>query len=502
MLEDDQLVELFVERPESERMVGSLFKGVVRRVMVGMSAAFVDIGWSQDAFLHFSDLGGGNELLKVLNGEEPKKGNGDEVHGNRRRWEGSNLKVGDEIVVQVVKEPIGRKGPRVSTQIAIPGRLIVLVPNESYIGISRKIQDYREKKRLRQISSHNCPEGFGMIVRTQAEGRSEDAIKADIDRVYKSWKKILKTLKGIKSPGLVFRDMSMASSIIRDLFSPEISSLVVDYRKLYREIIDYIQDVAPSLTERIKLYKDRAPIFDHYGIESVIERSLMRKIWLNGGGYIYIDPTEALVAIDVNSGRFIGKKDHEENSLKVNLKASKEICRQLRLRDVGGIIVIDFIDMADEKNRKKVFDEMRKEMRMDRSKWDIAPITPFGLMEMTRQRIRPSLLYTFREPCPNCEGTGLVSSMETVVTSIERWIKRFVSVTRERRLALTVNPSVQAYLTGGIQSRLARIMWANKIFITLHGDEEIRFDEFKGYSYRQKADVTEKFLSSNVTANP
>ncbi len=499
MLEDDQLVELFVERPESERMVGSLFKGIVRRVMVGMSAAFIDIGLSQDAFLHFSDLGGGNDLLRVLDGEDHKAGDGEEVHGNRRRWDGGNLKVGDEIVVQVVKEPIGRKGPRVSTQIAIPGRLIVLIPNESYVGVSRKIQDYREKKRLRQISSHSCPKDFGIIVRTQAEGRSENAVKADIERVSRSWKKITKTLKSMKGTGLVYRDMSMASSIIRDLFSPEMNSLVVDYRKLYREILEYIEDVAPSLTDKIQLYRDRTPIFDFYGIESVIERSLMRKIWLNGGGYIYIDPTEALVAIDVNSGRFVGKKDHEENSLKVNLKAAKEICRQLRLRDVGGIIVIDFIDMADDKNRKKVFDEMRKEMRMDRSKWDIAPISPFGLMEMTRQRIRPSLLYTFREPCPHCEGTGLVSSMETVVTSIERWIKRYISVTRERRLSLTVNPRVHAYLTGGIQSRIARIMWANKIFITLHSDEEIRFEEFRCYSYRQKADVTENFLSSNVT---
>ncbi len=491
LLEDDQLVELFVERPENERMVGNIHKGVVRKVMVGMSAAFIDIGWSQDAFLHFSDIGTGNELAQVLGEEE------DEAREHRRRWDGANLKVGQEILVQVVKEQIGRKGPRVSSQISLAGRFLVTVPNENYIGVSRKIRSFPEKKRLRQIAGRICPKGFGLIIRTLAETKSESTLKTDLDRCLKNWNKILTMLKSQKGPGLIYRDMSMASSVIRDLFSPEVNSLMVDSRKHFREIVKYVQDVAPSLVEKIKLYSDKLPIFDKYGIEAEIEKSLTRKIWLTGGGYLFFDQTEALTAIDVNSGRFMGRKDHEDNSLKVNLRACKEICRQLRLRDMGGIIVIDFIDMGEERNRQRVFEEMRKELRMDRAKWDIAPISPFGLMEMTRQRIRPSLLYTFREPCPHCDGTGLVPSMETAVTTLERWIKRFASQTGERRLGLVVNPVVKEFLSGGLGSRIAKIMWNNRVFITLEVDEAMKIEEFRGYSYKRKRDVTEDFLVIN-----
>jgi len=495
LLEDDQLVEVFVERPENERMVSSLYKGVVRRVMIGMSAAFVDIGESQDAFLHFSDLGGGNDIFQKAH----SKGLDTSHHldENRKRWEGADLKPGQEVLVQIIKEPIGTKGPRVSSQLSLPGRFLVLVPNESYFGVSRKIRGGHEKKRLRQIANRITPKGFGLIIRTLAETKSETTLKADLDRCIKSWKKILNVLKTKKNPGLIYRDMTMASSVIRDLFSPEVNSLVIDSRKQYREIMAYVRDVASNLTNKIQLYSDRMPIFDKYGIESEIEKSLSRRIWINGGGYLYFDQTEALIAIDVNSGRFVGKKDHEDNSLKVNLKAAREICRQLRLRDIGGIIVIDFIDMMEVRNRESVFDEMRKAMRMDRAKWDIAPISPFGLLEMTRQRIRPSLLYTFREPCPHCNGTGLIASMETVVTSLERWVKRFASRTHERRLGLVVNPRVKSYLTGGIRSRIARIMWNNRVFITMETDEEMKIDQFRGYSYKQKLDVTSDFLTNH-----
>ncbi|MFH0765344.1 MAG: Rne/Rng family ribonuclease [Calditrichota bacterium] len=496
LLEEDQLVELFVERPENERMVGSLYKGVVRRVMVGMSAAFVDIGWSQDAFLHFSDVGGGGELLDSVMGDEPDEVDED---SSRKRYEGADLKVGEEIIVQVIKEPIGRKGPRVSSQVSLPGRSLVLIPNETYVGVSRKIPDFKEKRRLKQIAGHIKPKGFGVIIRTLAEGKTEEVLRADLERTLKTWLRIERDIKDRKGPGLVYQDLSMASSILRDLFSPEVNSLIVDSRKLYREMRQYLEDVSSNLQDKVQLYKERAPIFDAYGIENEIEKCLMRKIWLNGGGYIYFDATEALVAIDVNSGRFVGKKDHEENSLKVNLKAAREICRQLRLRDVGGIIVIDFIDMSDERNRRKLFEEMRRALRMDRAKWDIAPISPFGLMEMTRQRIRPSLLFTFREPCPHCEGTGMVSSLETVITILERWIKRFASHSREHRLALTVNPRIKNYLTGGISSRIARIMWSNRIFITLQEDDILKVDEFRCYSYKQKREVTADYLHGKMS---
>jgi ribonuclease G len=495
LLEDDQLVEVFVERPENERMVGSLYKGIVRKVMVGMSAAFVNIGFQQDAFLHFSDIGGGDNYS--MDGVEKDNENG-KSHHSRKRWEKPDIKTGQEILVQIIKEPIGTKGPRVSSQISMPGRFLVLVPNEAFMGVSRKIRSFQEKKRLRQVARRICPKEYGLIIRTQAETKSEDVLRADLDRCIKSWRKVLAGLKTQKEPGLVYRDMSMASSVIRDLFTPEVNSLVIDSRKQYREILSYIKDVAPNLANKILLHSDRIPIFDKFGVELEIEKSLMRKIWLNGGGYLYFDQTEALIAIDVNSGRFVGKRDHEDNSLKVNLKAGREICRQLRLRDIGGILVIDFIDMAFQSNRDRLFEEMRQALRMDRAKWDIAPISAFGLMEMTRQRIRPSLLSTFREPCPKCEGTGLVPSMETVVTFLERWIKRFGSHTHERRLGLVLNPKVKNYLSGGINSRIARIMWNNRVFITMEVDEDMKIDDFRGYSYKQKRDVTSDFLVNNI----
>jgi ribonuclease G len=495
LLEDDQLVELYVERPENERMVGSLYKGVVRKVMVGMSAAFIDIGLAQDAFLHFSDVGGGNEIIRILKGSSLEA---EEERNRNRRWEGQDLKVGQEILVQVIKEPIGRKGPRVSSQVSLPGRYLVLVPNESYIGVSRKIVSFKEKRRLKGMGAAVRPKGFAIIVRTVAETKSEADMRADVQRVIKDWQRIERTLKEQKGPGLVYRDMSMASSIIRDLFTPDVSSLVVDSRKMHKEIVSYVEDVAIGLRDKIILHKDRLPIFDKYGVEAEIEKSLAHKVWLTGGGYIFFDSTEALVAIDVNSGGFMGNRDHEDNSLKVNLRAAREISRQLRLRDIGGIIVIDFIDMSDERNRRKVFEEMRHALRMDRSKWDLAPISPFGLMEMTRQRIRPSLVSTLREPCPLCDGTGLVPSMETVVTSLERWIKRFTSQTHEHRLIITVNPQVKAFLTGGLRSRIARIMWSNRLFITLNTDESLRLSEFRAESLKQKKDVTAEYMTGNI----
>lgn len=496
LLEDKILVELFVERPENERMVGSLYKGVVRKVMAGMSAAFIDIGEPKDAFLHFSDVGAGSVITNILD-----KGGIDRANiqdHDRQKWiDPARMKVGEPILVQVIKEQIGHKGPRVSSQVTLPGRLMVLVPYESYIGISRKIRDFRETKRLRQIANKLCVTNFGLIIRTVAGNKTEDVLSSDLNRALKTWHRIERDLKKQDSPGLIYRDLTMASTTIRDLFTSDVSSLFVDSRKLFKEIVNYLKDVAPHLANSVKLYTERVPIFDKFGIETEIEKCLSRKIWLSGGGYIYFDATEALVAIDVNSGRFAGKSNHEENALKVNLKAAKEICRQLRLRDVGGIIVIDYIDMIEEKNRKKVLDEMVNAMQADRSKWDIAPLSPFGLMEMTRQRVRPSLLYTFREPCPNCDGTGLVSSIETVVTIIERWIKRFTSNTRERRLILSVHPRIKAYLTGGLTSRIARVMWANRVFITLNEDEMLKLEEFRTYSVKQKKDVTEYYMASS-----
>ncbi len=488
LLEDNQLVELFVERARHERTVGNIYKGRVKKVAWSMRAAFVDIGWEQDAFLHFSDMA--EELEQMDNDIDDGNGGGRRIGRSDRKI---NLQTGQEILVQIVKEPLGSKGPRVTSQVSLPGRLVVLVPYQEHIGVSRRIPDMREKRRLKAIALKIKPKGFGMIVRTIAEGREFEAMKADMETQLKLWKKLESKPLKEPPPSLVFKDMSLASSVIRDLFSKDINSLVVDSKRLFREIQKYLQIVAPFLLERVSYYSLRKPIFDHFQIETEIEKSLQRKVWLTGGGYLISEQTEALVSIDVNSGRFMGHKDHEETSLKVNLKAAREICRQLRLRDLGGIIVIDFIDMWDEKNRRRVYDEMKKELRKDRARTDMSPISQFGLLEMTRQRIKPSLISTYNEPCPKCKGTGMVASMETVYTQLERFVKRFHSRSREKMMELTVNPKVYEYLSTGIQSPIRQIMLKNLVLIKLKKDDMLKIDEFNCYSPKRDKDVTELY---------
>lgn len=479
LLEDGQLVELFVERPRHERTVGNIYKGIVKKVMSGMDAAFLDIGLGHDAFLHFSDL-------------SPIAMDIDEENGANSRKR-INLKPGREILVQIIKEQLGNKGPRTTTQVSLPGRSLVLVPYQEHVGVSRRINDFREKKRLRSIAAKIRPKGFGLIIRTVAEGKSEEELKSDIDAQLRLWNRLEKRIKNAPAPSLILKDMSMASSVIRDLFTSDINGLVVDSKRFHKQVKKYISEVAPSLMDKVALYKERKPIFDYYKIEPEIEKSLSRKVWLNGGGYIIIDQTEALVTIDVNSGRFVGKRDHEDNSLKVNLRAAREICRQLRLRDLGGLIVIDFIDMWEEKNRRKVHDEVKKELKNDRSKSDILPISQFGLMEMTRQRIKPSLLYTFNEPCPACDGMGMVASRETMSTQIERWVRRFKNHSRERRLEITVSPAMFEYLTEGLNSRIRQIMLKNNIFIKIRQNPELHIDEFHCISPKQNKEVTGRY---------
>ena len=488
LLENDQLVELFVERPQHERNVGSIYKGVVRKIVPGMEAAFIDIGWEQDSFLHFSDhtdefIGNGDE-------DDTKRKPSERISYHQRNI---NLKNGQEVLVQIIKEPLGNKGPRITTQVSLPGRSVVLVPNHSHVGVSRRIVEYKERRRLKSLATKIKPEGFGVIVRTVAAGKTEKELRADMDSQLKLWRKLERKLKTEPPKSLIFRDLSLASSIVRDLFTPDIDSLVVDSKRFYRQIVSYISEVAPQLTEKVQHYGGTKPIFDFFKVESDIEKSLSRKVWLNGGGYIIIEQTEALVTIDVNSGRFMGKKDHEENSLKVNLRAARELCRQLRLRDLGGIIVVDFIDLWDERNRKKVYDETKKELKNDRSKSDILPISQFGLLEMTRQRIKPSLLYTFNEPCPTCKGLGMVPSRETVSTQLERWIKRFKTRTREKRLEITVSPPIYDFLTEGVNNRIRQIMIKNFILVKLKRDENYKIDEFACFSFKKNKDVTDRY---------
>lgn len=367
------------------------------------------------------------------------------------------------------------------------------MPFDNKVGVSKKITQFREKQRLRRLVRMILPDGFGVIIRTAAGGKDEQILGADLEQLINTWREIEKSVKAEKAPALLYKDLSMTSSVMRDLFTSDVTRVVTDSRKLYREVRAYLKGVAPPLADKIEFYKGKEPIFDVFNIEKETEQTLSRKVWLKNGGYIIIEHTEAMVVIDVNSGRYAAKREQELNSLRTNLEAAREIARQIRLRDIGGIIVIDFIDLEDEKNKKKVYDELKREFRRDRAKSTILPMTEFGLVQITRQRIRQSLLHTLSEPCPMCAGTGLVQSKSTIVTQIERWIRRFKSESREFRLVLTVHPLIADYLTERTISRLTKLMLRYFVRIKLVSDQSLSVDEFKFLSRKQNRDITDQY---------
>ena len=488
LLENGKLVELFVERPDNERMVGDIYKGRVRKVVKGMQAAFIDIGFEQDAFLHFSDMGSSvNQLFADID-EEMLEGNKVEEMDPAEL-----LRPGQEIVVQIIKEPISNKGPRVTTELTLPGRFIVLVPNQRRIGVSRKIASARERRRLRQIARKILPKNFGLIVRTVAEGKTEEVLRQDLQKLLKTWRQIQNKIQRSATPMLLFKDLGMASSVIRDLFTPDVERVVVDSRKMHRSIVKYLREVGSELHQRVQYFKSREPIFDVFHIEEEIQKSLQNKVWMKNGGYIIIEHTEALTVVDVNSGRYFGKKDHERNSLKINLEAAREIARQLRLRDVGGLIVIDFIDMVEQSNKEKVVHELKKEFKRDRAVTKIEGMSRFGLVEMTRQRIRPSLIYNITEPCPLCEGRGLVPTKGTVLANIERALRRYVATDLDRRVIIQAHPEIVEYLNNKRISRRLRLMWKYWIKIDTEENPSLRPHEFRLLIKKTREDVTERF---------
>jgi ribonuclease G len=489
ILEKGKLTELFIERPEHERMVGDIYLGKVVNVVQGMHAAFVDIGHKQDAFLHFSDIGD-----TLVDYREFINLDGRKIPTNTRNRR-PVPKEGQQILVQVIKEPIRNKGARVSSELSFPGRFLVLVPYSNVVGVSKKIQRMQEKRALKKMMLQIKPDGFGLIVRTVAENKDEKTLRADLDNLLKQWKKLENKLKSQKPPTLVFKDIAMASSVIRDLFTSDIDRLYVDSKKLFNEIKSYLKDVAPNLASRVTLHQGKKPVFDQFGIETEVEKSFSRKVWTPSGGYIIVDQTEALVAIDVNSGKYIGRKQPEENILKINLEAAREIARQLRLRDLGGIIVIDFIDMVEAKNRKRLYDEFRREVLKDRAQANIAPISEFGLIEMTRERIRPSLLHAFSEPCPTCEGVGRVMSESTVMTKMERWLQRFKARRKEWSVKILVHSSVADYSNKGLVNNTRRLMWKYRLNIEISADDSLRVDQFRGVLKKDGTDLTDQFIS-------
>ena len=481
IIEDSTLVEVYVEKQDHQRMVGNIYKGQVENVLPGMQAAFVDIGYDINAFLPFSEIENSAYLSEMDDRDDNSSKNKKDNKKSRRRNNSNvnvDLKTGQEIFVQVIKEAFAGKGPRVTTEIAFPGRLLVLVPNAKYIGISKKIWDKYERRRLKKIVSSLKDKDMGVIVRTVAEGKSEELIKNDFKNLVENWKKLQSKSNRTKGTALIYEDLETASSVIRDLFTPDIGKIVIDSKKLYRKLQSYLEDISPNMANRLEYYKLKQPLFESMGFENELDKLLRPKVWLNSGAYLIIEKTEAMVVVDVNSGRFIGKKNHEENSLKINLEACKEVARQLRLRDLSGLVVIDFIDLREDSNQRKIYYELRKELKKDRAKVAVSPISEFGLLEMTRQRIRLSLLDSMSEECPTCHGSGRIMSRETLITRIDYWLRRYKAKHRTLKLKLELHPEIAEFLKNN-KKALRGLMWQNFTYISIEGNNDISRDEFR-----------------------
>lgn len=497
IMEDGKLVELLVERPDEEKNVGAIYKGKVVAVLPGMQAAFVELGLERTAFLHISDVGFDSSASSRYDFdliEDEDQGDGPElIRKTRRSPIESLIKKDQDILVQVIKEPLGQKGARVATSLSFPGRFLVLVPNENHVRVSRKITNWTERRRLRKILFDNKPDGFGVIIRTEAEHQSEKILKKDLIRLVKIWSRISRKYDRSKAPTLLHKEMGITSSIIRDIFSEDTSKLVVDSKESYKRIMSYVKGVAPRLKDRLEFYRGAVPIFDVYNIEQEIDKMLDRKVWIKKGAYLVIDQTEAMVTIDVNTGRFVGSKDQEHTILRVNLEAAREIARQIRLRDIGGLIVIDFIDMYNRDNRRKLLEEFRGHFKNDRSKNAITPVSDFGLIEMTRERSRRSLLQTFSIPCPACQGFGRIYSPETIVMRIERWFARAKAGAKYRKFDLKVHPTVAEILDGGNSRKLKDIRRKYRYKIELISDDSLFPEKYRIISHDEKMDITEMF---------
>jgi ribonuclease G len=551
--ENERLVELFVENPETVRHVGEIFLGKVAKVIPGMNAAFINVGLSQDAFLHFSDVGDSFDGSMTFlasegadmrdddddseddefeeedeevsapsqNGTPPQlrlKGTENESvtteirqprkipqpKGPRKAFStlempNVDIEPGQNILVQVTREAFANKGVRVTSRISLPGRFLVLVPFEPGIGISKKVYSVRERRRLRKVIRSLKPKDVGVIIRTVAENKEESALREDLQNLINDWNNLQKKIKDKEAPLLAFQDTNITNSVLRDLFANDITKIVVDDKKMYREVLDYIQWASPNLAGTVELYKGNDPVFDALGIEEEIEQTMSRKVALPSGGYLFIEKTEAMVVIDVNSGRYAARREQELNSLKTNLESAREVARQLRLRDIGGIIVVDFIDMIDERNKKKVYDEMKKELRRDRAKSSILPLTDFGLMQITRQRIRQSMSDTLSDQCPACGGTGMLVSQQTILHQIERWMERYKEEGPGGVLTLRAHSMMGNLLGGGFFSRWGKMKRRTGIKAKLIIDDALRGDEFR-FTNGENKDITPEFLGQKPVA--
>ncbi|MEC7785943.1 MAG: Rne/Rng family ribonuclease [Nitrospinota bacterium] len=451
LMESNLLVELFIEHKSHKGIVGNIYKGKVTKILPGMQVAFVDIGLDKAGFLYVGDI----DVIDMLDLEDPLEVPTIAEEDKDHPFEGKPgrpnhdikiqniLKEGQEILVQIAKNPLGTKGARITNYITLPGRHLVYMPTVNHISVSRRIEDENEKERLKKLVSEVGNDGEGYIVRTAGQDAEKSDFQSDINFLHRLWENLKKKSEGISGPYLIYEDLNLIFRSIRDLFTNDTQRLVIDSKSDFKKCLEFCSSYMPHLSDKVELYKDPMPIFEHYGVEPDINRALDRTIWLKSGGYIIIDQTEALVAIDVNTGKFVGHSDPEDTILQTNLEALKEVVYQLRLRNIGGIIIVDFIDMANEESKEIVSNALKQALKSDRSRTRILKISELGLVEMTRKRVRESLVQTLCDPCDYCEGKGYIKSPSTVCYEIIREIqRRGTNNITNKKLEIKVHPII------------------------------------------------------------
>ena len=499
VLEDDRLTEIFVERRRHRGLVGNVYKGRVTRVLPGMQAAFVDVGLERDAFLYVSDVAADVEAMEEIElgeagGDEPGNGGPDNAAGPAGSAHPANsanvaaaasppsisdlLKPGQEIIVQVVKDPLPNKGARISTHVTLPGRYLVLLPTVRHFGVSRRIDDDAERDRLLGLLNQLPLAGGGLIVRTVGGGRGPEEFESDLAYLSKLWEKIRQRAGKVSAPFLLHQDLDLALRVVRDLLRQEFSVLWVDGEETYERIVEFLDQVQSSLVAKVKLFRQGATLFEQFGIEDQIEAALKSKVWLKSGGYIVINPTEALVAIDVNTGRFVGQRNLEDTVLQTNLEAVQEIVRQIRLRDLGGIIVIDLIDMVEQVHREQVFATLESEIKKDRAKIKLLNISEFGLVEITRKRSRANLERLLTQPCPYCAGRGRIKSTATICLNLRKELLRLRGRMGHGELLLRVHPEIARALQQEERAILEELERSLEVKVLLQSDPELHHERF------------------------
>ncbi|MEA1969545.1 MAG: Rne/Rng family ribonuclease [Thermodesulfobacteriota bacterium] len=494
LLENSTIAELFIERGDESNIAGSIYKGRIQRVLPGMQAAFVDIGLNQAAFLYVDDIldDAGHDLGKRfeqemefdLNNPQSDEPGSDKILLSWKRSYSSSCSIedlvteGQEIMVQVAKSPIGTKGPRVTTHISLPGRFMVIMPTVDHIGISKRIENEKERTRLKELLLSIRNDRYGYIFRTAAQGIGESRLAKEVAFLCKTWEDIQKKNRKSSAPSLIYKDLSVILRGVRDLLTDEADKLIIDSRAGYQSVQNFLKKLMPGLNVSVELYDGVEPIFDAYNIEGDIARALKKKVWLKSGGYIIIDQTEALVSIDVNTGRYVGKYNFEETILKTNLEAVKEIAYQIRLRNLGGIIIIDFIDMKKSHNKEKLMARLTEALKKDKSQTNVLPLSELGLVEMTRKRIRKNLARTLCEPCFYCGGDGLILSGKSICHKIYRDLLSESKDMMGNRFTVKVHPEIAQLFHGEEKKLILSLENAINRAIVIYPEPHYHMEEY------------------------